>query len=179
MKTTHLLTLLTTSALVIAGSVAQAQPGRGGPGGDRGGRAAQILMTLRAADANSDNAITRAEMESLQDEMFAWMDRTGDGYLDEADQSPVRQRLRAIQEARLAEEGGDRPRRRPRGGRGPEGELHRADTNDDRRISQDEFMVEAMRGFERLDTNDDDTITADELDQAVERRQSRGLWWRD
>ncbi len=179
MKTTQLLTVLTTSAIIIAGSVAHAQPGRG-PGGDRGSRGGQVLMTLRAADANGDNSITRAEMETLQSEMFAWMDRTGDGFLDEADQSPVRQRLRALREARMAEEGRDRPRRRPRGGRGgPGGELHRADTNDDRRVSEAEFMAEAMRGFERLDADDDNVVTPDELDAVVERRQNRGLWWRD
>lgn len=176
MKTTHLLMTLTASALVIAGSTAQAQPGRGGPGGER---PPQILMTLRAADANSDNTITRAEMESLQGEMFVWMDRTGDGFLDEADQSPVRQRLRAIQEARRAESGNERPRRRPGRRGGPESELHRADTNGDRRVSRDEFMAAAMNGFERLDTDEDNRVTPDELDAAVERRQGRGLWWRE
>jgi hypothetical protein len=89
--------LFTTAAacvLIISG-VAAAQPGPGGPRGEGPGRGGpgMAIMMLGAADYNGDNTVTRAEVEQLRSEEFAWRDRNGDGFLDREDASPTRQRL--------------------------------------------------------------------------------------
>ncbi|MHA6288290.1 EF-hand domain-containing protein [Maricaulis sp. CAU 1757] len=162
--------LLATSMLALA-TTAHAQPG----GQHRGGadRGQQALMLLRAADSNADNSVTREELDALQTEMFAWMDRNGDGFLDEADQSPVRRRL-----AELREDDGEEGRRHRRG-RGERPSHLRADSNEDNRISRAEFMASQTTMFERLDADGNGVISPDELDAAVEDRRDRGFWWRD
>ena len=164
--------LFSTAACVLLFSgIAAAQPGPGGgPRGEGlGHRAGMAIMMLGAADYNGDNTVTRAEVERLQAEEFAFRDRNGDGFLDIQDASPTRQRLR---EMRSDEE-------RPRRGRRA---MARIDADDDGRISRDEFVGRQGRVFERLDANGDDAVSADELDAALEARQSRREarhWWRD
>ncbi|OLF72262.1 hypothetical protein AWH62_10520 [Maricaulis sp. W15] len=180
---------MSSTCLLLAGAVAQAQGPGGRHGGDRqggghgAGGAHRAMSMLRAADANGDNTITRAEVDALQAEMFAWMDRNGDGYLDSADASPVRQRLRAQREARADEgEGNDRRRHRRgsrRGGGEGEGPGRRFDTDEDGRISRAEFLGGENRLFARLDSDENGSITPDELDAAVEQRQDRRHWWRN
>lgn len=197
MKTSRLIVLMGSTCLLLAGAAAQAQgPGgrhhggdrAGGPGGGAGGGAHRAMMMLRAADANGDNSITEAEVAALQAEMFTWMDRNADGYLDAADQSPVRQRMRAIHEAEMAEGGEGEGRRGRRGGprgRGPgeggdgEGPGRHFDADEDGRISRAEFLGGENRLFAALDANEDGVIEPGELDEAAERRQDRRLWWRD
>jgi len=180
------------SSLILAGLAgtlvfaAAADAQHRGPGGrgEHGGRGdhgpRQVMMMLRASDANQDNNITLAEVRALQAEMFDWMDRNGDGVLSSADRSPMHQRLAAIHEAEGASE--DRPRGRRHGRRGRGGHENR-DANGDGQISRDEFMGGESRIFERLDTNNDSVISPDELDAAVEsasnRRENRRFWWRD
>ena len=202
MKNSTLMTLMAGTAMLLAAGAANAQPmgghhGRGGPEGHRGGPGGGMehgMMMLRAADANGDNSITRAEVDARQAEMFSWMDRNGDGFLDEADQSPVRRRMHAIFEADRAADGAEGPDRE-RGGhfrhhRGPEGgpeggpggdemDMHRADADEDNRISRAEFLGVEHPGFARLDGNSDGVITPAELDAAVEQGQSRHFWWRN
>ena len=196
MKKSTLITLLAGSAMMLAGTAAQAQPGRGHDGHDRSGPGRGGMehgMMLRAADANGDNSITRAEVDALQAEMFAWMDRNGDGYLDEADQSPMRQRMRAMHEAdpdRADRPEGEGRREHRRGGGergGPDGErgergergLRGADTDGDNRISRAEFLGVEHPGFARLDQNSDGVITPEELDASVEQLHDRRRWWRN
>jgi hypothetical protein len=182
MKTNSLLTALAGSALLLSGAAADAQQRDRHHQGGGGHRAS---MMLRAADANGDNSVTRSEVNDLQIEMFEWMDRNGDGFLDAADQSPMHRRLAAIGEERRAERGddGERRRRGPRRSRGRdsgmEDHIRQADANDDQRVSREEFLGMEHPGFDRLDANDDDVISPDELDAAVEQRQNRGHWWRD
>jgi hypothetical protein len=181
MKHSKLIVLLAGSTLMLAGTVAEAQSFGGGRGGHHGahrGGAGHALMMLRAADANGDNSITRAEVDALQAEMFDWMDRNGDGFLDEADQSPMRARLRAIH-AEDGEDGEGRRWRRHRGG--PDGgrDHMRADANEDGRISRAEFLGRENRIFNRLDSDESGVVTPEELDAAAERRQDRRFWWRD
>jgi EF hand len=197
MKTSKLIVLMGSTCLLLAGAAAQAQgPGGHHRGGDRhGGPGAggpeRAMMMLRAADANGDNTITRAEVDGLQAEMFAWMDRNSDGYLDEADQSPVRQRLRARMQddaAAAGDEGEGRRwgrRGRGRGGEGPEGGPEggmpgrQFDADEDGRISRAEFLGGENRLFAMLDADEDGEITPAELDAAAERRQDRRHWWRN
>lgn len=174
----------------LAGFMAVAIPAadaqhRGGPGqhGGMGHHAMRGSMMLRAADANGDNTITRAEVEQLQGETFAWMDRNGDGVLSYEDRSPVFQRLRAIREAERAS-GEDEPRRQGRRGRGMgRGQHAMMDANSDGEITREEFMSRGLENFDRLDLNSDGQITPDELDAAVEagqeRREERRRWWRN
>lgn len=178
MNKRHLLTALAGSSLLLVATAAEAQPrGRGGPQGDRGPQHASMM--LLAADANGDRSVTRAEVDDLQAEMFEYMDRNGDGYLDQADQSPVRQRLRAHHEARMEERGGEghRGRRGRRGGE--ESRMRAADTDGDERLSRAEFLAMDHPLFDHLDADGNDVISPDELDAAVERRENRGRWWRD
>ena len=169
------LLLMSAASLALSlSAAAEAQresrfPGRDGPGGGR-----EAMMMLRAADADGDNIVTRAEVDQLRRETFEWMDRNGDGVLTIADRSPVHQRMARIRE----EENADRPRF-PRGLRGIRGRRDPVDADGNGEVSYDEFMAHESPLFERLDANSDDRITPDELDAAVERRRNRGFWWRD
>ena len=180
MTNSKLIVLLAGTALLAAGSAATAQPGgrdhgERGERGDHGGR--HVAMMLRAADANGDRAITRAEVDSLQAEMFTWMDRNGDGYLDEADQSPVRRRLAALGEDG---DGPDGPGGRMRGRGGEDGPPHmRADADDDGRISRAEFLGSERPLFDAIDSDGNGTLSTAELDAARERRQDHGPRRRD
>ena len=193
MKHSKLLILLAGSTLMLAGTAAQAQGPHGGHHGDRGrGGPGHAMMMLRAADANGDNAITQAEVDALQAEMFDWMDRNSDGFLDEADESPMRARMQAIREADRAERGDDdsRPgrwgrgdREGRRGGRGGMPPHLRADANEDGRVSRAEFLERENVLFNRLDADENGVVTPEELDAAVERhqerREERRRWWRN
>lgn len=146
--------------------------------GARGGQGAQgAMMLLRAADLNDDKQITRAEVRGLREEMFAWMDRTGDGVLNSADQSPLRQRLaaKALAEGR---EPGERSGRRG-GDRGERGMMGASDADGDGAISLAEFVNADAPLFERLDANQDDVITGAEIDAAMAERRAKRAWWRD
>ncbi len=164
----------------------QGHGGHGGHGGmhRRGGRGMGGMRLLRAADADGDNNITRAEVEELQDEMFAWSDRDGDGFLTDADRSPIAQRLAAIREADRAERFADDEDGEPRGrGRGRGGRGARGDADGDGRISREEFGTRGLRMFDRLDEDENGVVTPAELDASVERRRERRerrmFWWRD
>ncbi|WP_203294321.1 EF-hand domain-containing protein [Maricaulis parjimensis] len=195
MKNSQLIILMAGSALMLAGAAAEAQGHRGGPHGDRGrGGPAQAMMMLRAADANGDNSITSAEVDALQAEMFDWMDRNSDGFLDQADENPMRARLQAIREAEMAERGDEEGRERGWRRRGPEGRggrggpdggppHMRADADGDGRISRAEFLERENTLFNRLDADENGVVTPEELDAAVEqrqeRREERRRWWRN
>lgn len=166
------------SVMVLAG-VAEAQAGPRGDHGDRQ-RGARVLMMLGAADYDGNNTVTRAEVERLQREEFAFRDRNGDGFLDQADASPARQRLHAMRPD--AGEAGER-----RSGRhGRRERIEQIDADGDGRISRAEFLGRELGVFERLDANGDDAISPDEIDAALEARQARRgehrqarQWWRN
>jgi hypothetical protein len=171
-------------ALILTGAASAQMAPRAGHGPHHGDgehrRAAMALMMLGAADYDGDNTVTRAEVERLQSEEFAFRDRNGDGYLDEADASPTRQRLAAMRPD--GAEGGPR-RRAPRAG-GEDREP--VDANGDGRISRAEFLGRELVIFDRLDANGDDAVSPEEIDAAMEsRRERRGArrdglqWWRD
>ncbi|MDG1418554.1 MAG: EF-hand domain-containing protein [Maricaulis sp.] len=183
MNTLKMLTTLAGTAVLLSGALAEAQQ-RGG----RGGPQQRASMMLRAGDADGDNSVTRAEIDELQGEMFVYMDRNGDGFIDNADRSPIHQRMQAMREERraMADEAGEEMRERRRGrrqggrgGRGRGGDNRRADTDQDGRVSEAEFMAAIDPLFSRLDSNSDGVISPDELDAAAERRQDRRQWWRD
>lgn len=166
MKSTLLIAAASAAALLAgAPSLAQGMGPRGdGPGfgGGQGG-----LRALQAADENGDRSVTRAEFDALASEVFAWRDRSGDGFLDDVDQSPVARRLIAAR----ADADDDRPDRPRRPGR--------ADADEDGRISQAEFMEVESRLFTRLDADEDGVITPSELDEHADARRDRGRWWQE
>lgn len=166
-------------AVLFAGAAdaQRATQGHHGPSAERG-QGMRALMMLGAADYDGNNTVTRAEVERLQGEEFAFRDRNGDGFLDQADASPIRQRL--------AQQRGDaaQSRRGPRG-RGS-GAVARLDEDEDSRISRAEFMNRELVLFGRLDADADGAVTAEEIDAALAsrrenhraRREAR-QWWRD
>lgn len=189
MKTIHLLGFAGATALALAAAAAAQDgphgrhgPHAGGMGHHGGGhmRGAMALHMLHAADANGDRSVTRAEVDELKGEMFAWLDRNGDGVLDLADRSPIEQRMAAIHAADGDDGGaddgpGDGMMRR----RGPHGEhWERLDANEDGAVSRDEFMNGGGDPFEELDANGDDVISPDEIDAKIAEHEGRRHWWR-
>lgn len=173
---------ITAAAIALGLGVTALASAQHGPG--RHGGAARGMAMLEAADLNGDNTVTRAEIETLEAEEFAWRDRNGDGFLDQADASPTMRRMQELRQERRAEAGMDGDRREGRRGRHHRrGErLDGLDANDDGRISRAEFTGRGRPLFDRLDTNGDDALTPDELDAALERRQAHRearFWWRD
>lgn len=183
MKHSKLIVLLAGSTMLLAGAAAQAQP-QGGPGGYGGhhgggrGGPGHAMMMLRAADANGDNSITQAEVDTLQAEMFAWMDRNEDGFLDDADRSPMHARMQAIRAEQGGMAGGRGARRGDRGPGGGAG-MTQADADGDGRVSRAEFLGREDRMFGMLDADENGVVTPEELDAAAERRQDRRFWWRN
>jgi hypothetical protein len=131
--------------------------------------------------------VTRAERGALLAEEFDFRDRNGDGFLDQQDASPTRQRLAGMRE----ETGVEREGRGGRGGRA--GRMQAVDTDGDGRISRAEFTGAPSPMFDALDANSDGVVTGSEIDaRLAERREGRegrreamagrlaaAAWWRD
>ena len=66
---------------------------------------AKAVERLRAADANGDGALTKAEFAAYRAQQFQRLDRNGDGYLTDADT----QQLKAPQRDELMERAWDDP----------------------------------------------------------------------
>lgn len=113
---------------------------------------AGMFDRLMAADANNDGAITRAEMRAVREASFRRVDADNDGFITEAE----RQRLADAAAAKGKGKGGGAGDRAAGG----------ADTNNDGKISREEFLNTPMRGFDRLDANSNDVIDAAELERA-------------
>jgi hypothetical protein len=155
------------AAALLLATPGQAQ-GRMGRGGDGASMGRLGMAVLRAADANGDRSIDRAEFDAIASEEFAWRDRNGDGALDASDTSPIAQRLAAQRAAASADD--DEPRRTRR--------ARRADADEDGRITAAEFMSVQARLFERLDADANGVVTPAELDAQADARRNRGRWWR-
>lgn len=130
-----------TPALLVP---AMAQEGSGG-----------MLERLKMADANKDGSITRAEMNAARAATFARMDRNSDGFIT-ADE---RQQMADAAAAKGKGRGKGGEGRGDRGGAG-------ADSNNDGKVSREEFLASPMRGFDRLDANNNDVVEASELENA-------------
>ncbi len=141
--------LLAGAALLTAGA-AQAQMH-----GHHGG------MMIKAADADSDGAVTEDEFLELLEENFEWMDRNGDDVIDIDDRSPVMQRL-----VEMREESGEESRWKGRRGG--------MDANEDGAVSWDETRDNALERFAEIDVDENGSVDAVELEAAKpERRHDR------
>lgn len=148
------------SVIAVAPALAPvgAPPAQAQEGGGHGGGMAR----LKAADANHDGAITRAEMRATRATMFERMDANSDGFITQAEREAMADAAQARGKSKRPEGAGGGP---GPGGGGERG-LERADTNNDGKISRDEFVNGPMPMFDRLDANKNGTIEATELESA-------------
>ncbi len=118
--------------------------------GQAGGKRAQLLQQLVAADTNGDGQVTFAEAQAafpkLTQERFAKLDKNGDGVLSMAD--------------------------RRQGGNGKLGQrLKQADTNGDGKLSFDEakaaFPKLTQERFNQLDRNQDGFLSKEDRPAAA------------
>ena len=97
---------------------------------------------LDNADANHDGKITRQEFTDARAALFAKLDRNSDGVVDDAD-------------------GGGR-----QGGQRTAAIRERLDTNDDGKISKDEFLNSPSLLFSKFDADKNDVLDSKELEAA-------------
>jgi hypothetical protein len=100
-------------------------------------------VMLGNADADHDGKVTRQELLNARAGQFAKLDRNADGIIDDSDS-------------------GDRPR----AGKRAAAVRVRLDTNEDGKISKDEFVNGAASLFDQFDANRDDVLDIRELDAA-------------
>jgi len=105
----------------------------------------QLLVNFDRIDANGDGVISRAEYRNVQAVRWSEIDRNGDGYLTEDD-------FPRIAHARV---------------RTQLAEISYLDTNDDGRISLDEFLNGPPPVFQQADRNDDGALTRSEVETAA------------
>ena len=107
------------------------------------GALAQSTEQLLESDTNSDGNISKEEVLSMRSEMFARLDRNGDGVADASDSprvGPPKKRFNQVLE-RLAG----------------------ADANGDGGITEQELLDAPMPAFDEGDTNQDGLLSQDEL----------------
>lgn len=103
------------------------------------------------ADANHDGMISRDEFLAARAARFDRMDRNHDGYLTDADARGLPGRAARMFPLML----------------------RMADSDNDGRISREEFNAMPARGFDRMDSNGDGMLDRDELAHAAQQFRSR------
>ena len=136
-------TAATLAAALAAPALAQI------PGG------ARAIETLRRADANHDDVVTRAEFTAFRQTQFSRLDRNRDGVISSRDAPRL---------------GG---RRGPNGLTFPD-LIARFDADRDGRVTRREFVQGPTPGFSQVDVNGDDVASRSEFD-AARRRMREGL----
>jgi opacity protein-like surface antigen len=111
----------------------------------------------RQTDANNDGVISYGEFMAARQQSFARLDRDSDGYLDSNDSSG----------RRTARRGGDRGAQRTTPLRLP------LDTDQDGRVSQQEFVDAGEKQFNSLDADHDGNLTAEERKAVRQARSER------
>ncbi len=127
--------ILAVAILVLAGADAAAAE-------DPGERAAQAL---ERADADGDGAVSRDELTAWREEIFARLDRNGDGALDDGDRRGRGARLIGARIDELKQS---------------------FDTNGDDSLSKAEFVGGPTSFFDFADGDGDDVVTSEELKAA-------------
>lgn len=167
----------TVSALMIAG-VALAQP-----------------HGMKAADANKDGNITRAELMVHLDKRFSKLDKNADGQITKEERKEARLSRQAKRFSKLDTDGngslsleefqaGNGKYHRADGkkyghGKGGHAKHHarysNPDANKDGVIDRAEFVARALKYFERVDANNDDVVSVDELKAAYANHKKHGF----
>lgn len=134
---------------------------------------------FKAADANNDGNITRAELVAHLDKRFAKLDKDADGKITKEERKEAREARKAARFAKLDTDGngslspeelqahkGKDHRAGDNAGQHKAGKHHRRhgnpDTNKDGVIDKTEFEARAFKRFERIDANNDDVVSAEE-----------------
>lgn len=112
-------------------------------------RAGRMIRRLRAANANGDNVVTKAEAMDFVMKRFARLDRDGSGAVNADDRTAFRQQVVDYRVARF---------------------LNRFDATDAGSVSRDAFLKRAEERFDRLDINGDGTISREERGRRGWRR---------
>lgn len=158
-----------------------------------GGSIAVAQDMKRGADANSDGAISRAELDQALETRFARLDADRDGRITQDERKQMRaggmeqraerrfERLDtdkngsisraefdAAMEQRTARRGPGGPGDAGRGGKGA-----MVDTDNDGAISKQEFTSRAVERFEASDANSDGQVTREERRAGREERRGR------
>jgi Ca2+-binding EF-hand superfamily protein len=134
--------------------------GRMGRGGQMGGGERAQRM-LRRFDENKDGKVTREEFTNAARKMFAEVDLTNDGRIDDNDLPPMMRGRNALSEGGM---GFGRGGGGPMGGGRMMGLLRQADANKDGVVTLDEATAEAGRMFARLDRNKDNVVDQGDFD---------------
>ena len=117
---------------------------------------AKAVERLRAADANGDGALTKAEFATYRAQQFQRLDRDGDGYLTDADTQQLK---------RFAS--------RMPPGMEPGQMIARFDADGDGKVSEAEFANGPTPAFDAVDANGDGVATKAEFEAAAAKSKAR------
>ncbi len=117
---------------------------------------AKAVERLRAADANGDGALTKAEFATYRAQQFQRLDRDGDGYLTDADTQQLK---------RFAS--------RMPPGMEPGQMIARFDADGDGKVSEAEFANGPTPAFDAVDANGDGVATKAEFEAAAAKAKAR------
>lgn len=117
---------------------------------------AKAVERLRAADANGDGALTKAEFAAYRAQQFQRLDRNGDGYLTDADTQQLK---------RFAS--------RMPPGMEPGQMIARFDADGDGKVSEAEFANGPTPAFDAVDANGDGVATKAEFEAAAAKAKAR------
>jgi len=117
---------------------------------------AKAVERLRAADANGDGALTKAEFATYRAQQFQRLDRDGDGYLTDADTQQLK---------RFAS--------RMPSGMEPGQMIARFDADGDGKVSEAEFANGPTPAFDAVDANGDGVATKAEFEAAAAKAKAR------
>lgn len=176
-------TLIITTALIsfLASGIAFAQPNG-----------------MKAADADKDGNLTRAELSAHLDERFAKLDKNGDGSITKEERKEARADRKAARFAKLdtdgngslsleefqaqsekhhgkrGKKGGDYQGGHKKGAGKHHGRRGNFDANKDGVIDKAEFQARAFKRFDRMDANNDDVVSAQERQAAYAKYKKHG-----
>lgn len=117
---------------------------------------AKAVERLRAADANGDGALTKAEFAAYRAQQFQRLDRDGDGYLTDADTQQLK---------RFAS--------RMPPGMEPGQMIARFDADGDGKVNEAEFANGPTPAFDAVDANGDGVATKAEFEAAAAKAKAR------